>query len=121
VTATCIKNYDLGLLRSKDCGLSTVREIIANMFLDSINWRPTTVSKSRRSNLQQRRWFTIAEAGEYFQLPKGTLYSLANRGRLPDGAVLRLGRQLRIDIRAIEEERKNLASSSSKLNYGGKE
>jgi hypothetical protein len=69
----------------------------------------------------QRRWCSIKTATEYFGLksPK-TLYSLIARGRLRDGAVLRLGRQLRIDIRAIEEERRNLASSSSKSNLGGK-
>ena len=62
-----------------------------------------------------RRWYSIKSATEYFGLksPK-TLYSLIARGRLGHGAVLRLGRQLRIDIRAIEEERRNLARSSFK-------
>lgn len=49
-----------------------------------------------------RRWLTIAEASSYFEISKKTLYSLAARGRLPKGAVLRLGRQIRINIEVIE-------------------
>jgi hypothetical protein len=51
----------------------------------------------------RRRWFTAAETPAYFGLPAKTLYSLVARGRLPEGAVLRLGRQLRFDIMAIEQ------------------
>jgi len=51
----------------------------------------------------ERRWFTIREAAEYFSLPKKTLYSLAARDRLPEGSVLRLGRQLRFDVEKIEK------------------
>jgi excisionase family DNA binding protein len=50
-----------------------------------------------------RRWYSVREAAEYFSMSKKTLYSLAARKRLPDGAVLRLGRQIRFDVRAIEE------------------
>ena len=57
----------------------------------------------------QKIWYSIAEASQYFGLksPK-TLYSLAARGRLPKGAVLRLGRQIRINIAAIEAEAEGL-------------
>ncbi len=50
-----------------------------------------------------RKWLTIAEASKYFALksPK-TLYSLAARDRLPKGSILRLGRQIRIDVAAVE-------------------
>jgi hypothetical protein len=51
----------------------------------------------------RRRWFTAAETSAYFGLPAKTLYCLAARGQLPKGAVLRLGRQLRFDIVAIEQ------------------
>lgn len=51
-----------------------------------------------------RRWLTVVEAAEHFSLSRKTLYSLAARGRLPAGAVLRLGRQLRIDVATIEAE-----------------
>lgn len=54
-------------------------------------------------NQPQRRWFTAAETAAYFGLSVKTLYSLAARGRLTKGAVLRLGRQLRFDIAAIEQ------------------
>jgi predicted DNA-binding transcriptional regulator AlpA len=54
-------------------------------------------------NHPQRRWFTAAETAAYFGLSAKTLYSLAARGRLPKGAVLRLGWQLRFDIAAIEQ------------------
>ena len=54
-------------------------------------------------NQPKRRWFTAAETAAYFGLSVTTLYSLAARGRLPGGAVLRLGRQLRFDIAAIEQ------------------
>lgn len=52
---------------------------------------------------EARSWRSIAETCEYFGLksPK-TLYSLAARGRLPEGAVLRLGRQIRVNVEMIE-------------------
>ena len=51
---------------------------------------------------ERRRWSTVKEAAAHFQMPRRTLYSLVARGRLPAGSVLRLGRQLRFDITAIE-------------------
>jgi len=53
--------------------------------------------------MPDRRWFTVSAAAEYFDTKPKTLYSLAARGRLPDGAVLRLGRSIRLDIKKIEE------------------
>jgi len=53
---------------------------------------------------EQRHWFSVPEAANYFGLKSAkTLYSLAGRGRLPEGAVLRIGRQLRIRVDLIEE------------------
>jgi len=54
-----------------------------------------------------RRWLTISEAAEYFGLksPK-TLYSLVARDRLPKGSVLRLGRQIRVNVEIIETDAK---------------
>ena len=52
---------------------------------------------------EARRWVGIKQAAEYFGLPTGTLYSLIGRGRLPQGSVLRLGRQLKIDVEAVEQ------------------
>ena len=49
-----------------------------------------------------RRWFSIPEAASYFDMKVKTLYSLAARDRLPKGSVLRLGRQIRIDVKAVE-------------------
>jgi hypothetical protein len=57
---------------------------------------------NRIKSQSQRRWFTVAETAGYFGLSQKTLNSLAARGRLPKGAVLRLGRQLRFDVAAIE-------------------
>lgn len=51
-----------------------------------------------------RRWYSVPQAAIYFGMKAGTLYSLAGRGLLPDGAVLRLGRQVRINIEIIEKE-----------------
>jgi len=48
------------------------------------------------------RWLTIREAAVYFSISAKTLYSLAARGRLPEGSVLRLGRQIRFDVERIE-------------------
>ena len=55
-------------------------------------------------DFSKRRWLTIAEASSHFAISKKTLYSLAARGRFPKGAVLRLGRQIRINATAIEAE-----------------
>ena len=51
-----------------------------------------------------RPWLTIVEAADHFAISRKTLYSLIGRGRLPAGAILRLGRQLRINVAAIEAE-----------------
>ena len=48
------------------------------------------------------RWVSIAEAARYFGLKKKTEYSLASRGQLPGGRVLRFGHQIRVDISSIE-------------------
>jgi len=66
----------------------------------------------RIKSQSQRRWFTAAETADYFGLSAKTLYSLVARGRLPEGAVLRLGRQLRFDITAIEQGSKLLGVSN---------
>lgn len=47
-------------------------------------------------------WLTIAAAADHFQMKKKTLYSLAARDLLPKGAVLRLGRQIRINVKVVE-------------------
>jgi hypothetical protein len=52
--------------------------------------------------MSERRWYPIREAAAYFGLKPKTLYSLAARSRLPEGAVLRIGRQIRIDVAVIE-------------------
>ena len=51
-----------------------------------------------------RRWFTVREAAEYFSMKEKTLYSLAGRGKLPDGSVLKIGRSIRFDVAAIEAQ-----------------
>jgi len=53
--------------------------------------------------METRRWFSIPAAAEYFGLKSAkTLYSLIGRDRLPKGAVLRIGRQIRLNVAAIE-------------------
>jgi excisionase family DNA binding protein len=59
-----------------------------------------------------RKWLTVKQAAEYFGLPRGTVYSLIGRGLLPQGSILRLGRQLRINVGAIE---KGAAEGRTKL------
>lgn len=49
-----------------------------------------------------RRWCTVRQAGEIFQVSPKTIFSLIGRGRLPAEAVLRIGRQIRLDVAAIE-------------------
>jgi len=52
--------------------------------------------------MPERRWFSAAEASVYFSKPKKSFYSLAARNLLPAGSVIKLGRELRFDIAAIE-------------------
>jgi len=54
--------------------------------------------------MPERRWLKISEAAAHFGLRKKSLYSLVARGRLPKGSVLRLGRQIRINVEVIEAE-----------------
>jgi excisionase family DNA binding protein len=53
-------------------------------------------------NESSRRWLNIQEASQYFGIPAKSLYSLVARGRLPAGAVLRIGRAIRISAQIIE-------------------
>jgi len=50
----------------------------------------------------EKKWFTVAETAEYFSMKPKTLYSLIARKMIPNDAVLRLGRQIRLDIKKIE-------------------
>lgn len=52
-----------------------------------------------------KRWYSVREAAEYFSMKEKTLYGLIGRGLLPDDAILRLGRQLRLDIKKIENNK----------------
>lgn len=52
----------------------------------------------------EKKWFNAREVGEIFGIPAKTILSLAARGRLPKGSVLRLGRQVRFDVKMIEAE-----------------
>jgi len=49
-----------------------------------------------------RRWISVREAAAHFSLPVPTLYSLIGRQLIPSDAILRLGRQIRVDVEAIE-------------------
>ena len=49
-----------------------------------------------------RRWYSARELGAALSIKPKTLFSLAARGRLPKGSVIRLGKQLRFDLAAIE-------------------
>ena len=52
--------------------------------------------------MEPRRWLRVDEAANRLALPKKTLYSLAARGRLPEGSIMKIGRAIRFDILAIE-------------------
>lgn len=52
--------------------------------------------------METRRWLRVDEAADRLALPKKTLYSLAARGRLPEGSFMKIGRAIRFDILAIE-------------------
>ena len=67
-------------------------------------------------NSLRRRWVSVKDASEYLSLNPKTLYSLAARGLLPPGAVLKLGRTVRIDISAIEGD--GASTTFSKRNAG---
>jgi hypothetical protein len=51
-----------------------------------------------------KKWFSVPEAASHFGINIKTFYSLAARGLLPEKSVLRLGRQLRINIQKVEED-----------------
>jgi hypothetical protein len=53
--------------------------------------------------MAERKWFTGREAGEYFNKSYKTMLSLAARELLPKGSVIKLGRELRFDVIAIEK------------------
>jgi hypothetical protein len=50
-----------------------------------------------------RKWVAVDVAAEWFSIPQKTLYSLAARGRLPDGSIIKLGRAIRFNLAAIED------------------
>jgi len=53
----------------------------------------------------QKRWYTVAEAAEYFSLKKKTVYTLIAKKEFPEDAIIRLGHQIRVDIKRIEEQK----------------
>ena len=63
----------------------------------------TASSGNRTEGMKMGRWVDVKCAAEYFSIKPKTLYSLAARGLLPDGAVIRLGRSLRINPEKVEE------------------
>ena len=66
--------------------------------------------------MTERRWVSVSEASAYFGINRKTLYSLAARGLLPPGAVLKLGRTVRINISVIEGD--GASTTFSKRNAG---
>jgi hypothetical protein len=53
----------------------------------------------------QKKWYSAEETSQYFGLnSRKTLYSLAARKLLPEGSVIKLGRQLRFSIEKIQSE-----------------
>jgi len=52
-----------------------------------------------------KKWYSVREASQYFDLNQKTLYTLIGKGQITADAVLRLGRQIRIDIKRIEEQK----------------
>jgi excisionase family DNA binding protein len=49
-----------------------------------------------------RRWLSLREGARYFDLKPRTLYILIARGQIPQEAVLRLGKQIRICPELVE-------------------
>ena len=54
--------------------------------------------------VSESKWVSVADASRYFGLksPK-TFYSLIGRGLIGNDAVVRLGRQLRVNVEKIEK------------------
>ena len=59
-----------------------------------------------------KRYITPAEASEYLGIKPKTIYSLAARGLLP---CVRFGRQLRIDLRRLDEQAEAEIQSNMKI------
>jgi len=55
-----------------------------------------------REGILSNHWLSIPEFAQYFHLKIKTSYSLAARGKLPEGSILRFGRQIRINVDVIE-------------------
>ena len=50
--------------------------------------------------LTARRWITVQEAADYTGLPSSTVRGMIVRGIVP---AIRLGRAIRVDLRALEK------------------
>jgi excisionase family DNA binding protein len=61
------------------------------------------------SDFSGRRWITVRETAEYFQIPVKSVYDLTASGKLP---VARVGRLVRIDLRTLEAELERQATGS---------
>jgi excisionase family DNA binding protein len=65
---------------------------------------PAPWEKNQRSfsmNAENRRWITVREAAEYLKISVKGTYDMAAAGKLPPA---RVGRLVRIDGKALEEE-----------------
>jgi excisionase family DNA binding protein len=51
-----------------------------------------------------RKWFSVREAADYWGIKSSTLYALLGRrkAKLPEGSLVRIGKQIRIDIEKID-------------------
>jgi len=59
-------------------------------------------------NFSGRRWITIFECSTYLNLHKQSIYRLISQGKIKAG---RVGRNLRIDLKALDEQLENEKTS----------
>ena len=58
-----------------------------------------------------KEWSTVEEAAPALGLSKQGMYDAIRKGQLPHEAVLRIGKRIRINIKALNESLKNAEES----------
>jgi len=90
-------------------GIKAGKEIVDNEDHSSNVRRRSGKAVFRQLGIRmEKRWFKISEAADHFAISRKTLYSLIARDRLPDGTILRIGRQIRINVEVMENAARKL-------------
>lgn len=90
-------------------GLRALAKLIARAYMEEQGQKVQTPSKmipiraeSKDSNPESRRLLDVRGLSSYLSLPIASIYTMVALRKIPENAIVRLGRALRFDIKEID-------------------